>query len=73
MKADAVSSIEFVFCVIVDESLRPTEPGLKHSPCPRYTRGACLKTFIQPMFPYGNINFFRVLYCTEDVLHESVS
>ena len=30
-------------------------------------------TFIQPMFPYGNLNFFRVLDCTEDVLHESFS
>ena len=29
-------------------------------------------TFIQPMFPSRNINFFRVLYCTEDVLHESL-
>ena len=35
--------------------------------------GSVNAPFIQPMFPYGNINFFRVLDCTEDVLHESFS
>ena len=34
--------VVFMFCVIVDECLCPTEPSLKHSPCSRYTHRAWL-------------------------------
>ena len=55
--------VVFMFCVIVDESLCPTEPSLKHRPCSKYTRGALVK---QPRHQYRARYKVRVQHRTHE-------